>query len=389
MMRGPAAAVCVAATVLAACGGSDSAAVPAATSIENSVAPAADPVVAVDDDAESGLEDRETPLADPAVPESVGDLTVRVVVDAAARAGAQVVADELASLGVTLEVVDSGATDIDAFIAAGPDVGLLAADAAAAGVPIVVTQAGLDIVPGDATRIEMATSSALLFDAVAARVALGEYQTIMVLGSPDVPVRPSAVGSLEARGAVVVEVDLDDSDPDSIDTAVEQVRDAGDGAAVIVAASGEATDLVAAVVGQVPESTTFTGAAAVPDAAIFSGTRLVVVGPTPPPDAIATTDATVISQAVARDATVLAAVVAVASGSADPLGAWVSASRDGESCTSAVACIELARNGIDVDVDGGSGPLDLGDDGRLRAAWVAIESLMTGDVDVVLHRAGG
>lgn len=80
--------------------------------------------------------------------------------------------------------------------------------------------------------------------------------------------------------------------------------------------------------------------------------------------------------AASYDAYALAAIAAAAAGAAEPAtirSAMIDASRVGQTCTELADCLLLAADGVDVDYDGVSGPIDLDDDGIATATWFSID----------------
>jgi hypothetical protein len=76
------------------------------------------------------------------------------------------------------------------------------------------------------------------------------------------------------------------------------------------------------------------------------------------------------------DAYALAAIAAATEGSADSAtirSGMIEASRGGEVCSVLADCLTLAADGVDVDYEGESGPIDLGDDGVATAIWFSID----------------
>lgn len=289
--------------------------------------------------------------------------------------------------------------EADVFVGAVP--AALIADttelAASRGVPLVVVN-HLDDVGGAGdrlgTRIDLGGSIDLELQAVAAAVVSGEHDGIVVMGSLNDSNTAQMEQLLLEVGADPVLIDAT-APPSSelLEAARQQIAEVGERPAVVLVSEPWAVPIIDSLVSSGSEAQVFASDLSLSRDDVgtlggFASNQLVVVRrvddlgrPEVEEFAARLADgqadgASTTFAAVSYDAYVLAAIAAVALGSAD--GAtirqgMIEASRNGEPCGRVSVCLALAADGVDVDYDGLSGPLELDDDGVATAMWFSVD----------------
>ncbi|MFK7917053.1 MAG: hypothetical protein AB8G14_03155 [Ilumatobacter sp.] len=298
---------------------------------------------------------------------------------------------------VTFEFDESFAPGVDLFIGAVSTefVGAVTDLAASREVPLVIVD-HVATIDDDrrGVRLDVAGSVDLELRAVTTAVVRGEHDGILIVGASDDPNTTTAEQLFFEVGAdpVVLDASLEPS-ASAIEGVRQQLSSLGERPAVVLVSPSWAVPLVDVLVATGSQAQFFASDLSLSRSDVealvgFGSDQLVVVRRVddlrrPELDEFAssfldaaTRDGVSTDVPVSYDAYALAVIAAAASGSADRAtirSAMIEASRGGEVCDLLSECIALASNGIDVDYDGLSGPLDLDDDGVATAAWFSIE----------------
>jgi branched-chain amino acid transport system substrate-binding protein len=247
-------------------------------------------------------------------------------------------------------------------------------------------------VPSD-VRLDIGGSVDAHVDVLVAEVVAGEYPGIVVVGASTDPNLRLVAERLVDVGAAPIVATLPgrDSTPDDLAAALAVIETIGDGAAVVLVSPGAAAVVAAALAGS--DVALFAGDLSLSrtEVAALDGLnrdQLVVVRRVDdlrrPEQAdfanrLAEFDngleATLFS-AESYDAYALAALAAAQIGRAETstlASGMIEASRTGEPCTELDVCLALIANGIDIDYEGWSGPIEFDDGGIARATWFGVQ----------------
>lgn len=245
-----------------------------------------------------------------------------------------------------------------------------------------------------AIRLDLGGTLDLELRAMVAAVVSGEHDGIVLVGSTGDPTTERVEQLLFEVGADPVVVDaIAAPSADALAVARAQIAAVGERPAVVLVSEPWAAPTIDTLLASGSEAQFFASdlslsRTSVDTLASFASNQLVVVRRVddlrrPEVEEFATRlangspeGASTTFAALSYDAYALAAIAAVSLGSAD--GAtlrqgMIEASRTGEPCAELNDCLVLAGNGVDVDYDGLSGPLDLDDDGAATVAWFSVD----------------
>ena len=247
-------------------------------------------------------------------------------------------------------------------------------------------------VPSD-LRLDIGGSVDAQLDVLVGEIVVGEYPGIVVVGVAGDPTLRSITDRLLGAGASPLPATVGSSDPtpEELAEVVAAIEESGDGSAVVLVSPGASSVIAQELAGTDVKlfagdvSLSRTEAAALDD---LGADQLVVVRrvddvrrPEQAPFAAQLAEfdnglESTFHSAESYDAYALAALATAENGRAETsslVTGMIEVSRRGEPCTDLEVCFAFIANGIDIDYDGWSGPIEFDDGGTAQATWFGVQ----------------
>jgi len=244
-----------------------------------------------------------------------------------------------------------------------------------------------------ANRIDIAGSVDSQLDAIVTEVVAGEYPGIVVVGTVTDPNLSGTAQRFLDAGAAPLLATVPNAEPiaDDLAEVVSIVDEVGEGVAVILVSPGVSAAVAQELAGS--EAALFAGDISLSRTEVtaldgLDAGQLVVVRRVDDvrrPEQAEFADRLVefdnglestFFSAESYDAYALAALATAQIGRAEAptlAAGMIEASRTGEPCAALDVCFALIENGIDIDYDGWSGPIELDDAGVATATWFGVQ----------------